>query len=206
MNDILGLKIPGWKDGVDISGTGDAILVWGGASSIGNLTIQLAVMAGYTVFATASGRHHERLRKLGVKGVVDYKDANVIERLEELAGKEGKVIRYAVDAVSSEGTVKQVGEVLKRARGGRLGRTLPMGAVPEGVEGDVVGAEELWGKKEGFARWLYGEALPKWLEHGKVVPLETRGVGGGLEGIQAGLDELKKGASGEKFVVELRDE
>ncbi|KAK5654744.1 hypothetical protein OQA88_7069 [Cercophora sp. LCS_1] len=205
LNDVLGVKLPGWDSGVDDSAN-SAILVWGGASSVGNLVIQLAVMAGYAVFATASGRHHERLVELGVKGVVDYRDERVVARVLEMAGAEGKEIKYGVDVVSSEETVQQVGEVLKAAKGGRvvLGRTLPMGTVPEGIEGGVVGAESLWDGKKKFGKWLYTEALPVWLREGKVAPLEYKLFDGGLDGIQAGLDELKKGARGEKFVVELQ--
>jgi len=59
------------------------------------------------------------------------------------------------------------------------------------------------GGREHLARWLFGEALPKWLEEGKVVPVTSRVVEGGLEGIQKGLEELKRGVSGEKLVVEL---
>ncbi len=44
---------------------GETLLVHGGAGSVGQLAVQLAVRAGATVVATAAERNHDRLRGLG---------------------------------------------------------------------------------------------------------------------------------------------
>jgi NADPH:quinone reductase-like Zn-dependent oxidoreductase len=41
------------------------MLVWGGASSVGSAAIQTAHMFGFTVYATASEKHHEYLKNFG---------------------------------------------------------------------------------------------------------------------------------------------
>ena len=52
---------------------GDTVLVGGGAGSISACVIQLAVMAGAKVIATARPEDHERCRRLGVNAVFDYR-------------------------------------------------------------------------------------------------------------------------------------
>ncbi len=46
-------------------GPGETLLVHGGAGSVGQIAVQLAVRAGAVVVATAAERHHDRLRGLG---------------------------------------------------------------------------------------------------------------------------------------------
>jgi NADPH:quinone reductase-like Zn-dependent oxidoreductase len=45
--------------------SGETLLVHGGAGSVGQLVVQLAVRSGATVVATAAERHHDRLRGFG---------------------------------------------------------------------------------------------------------------------------------------------
>ena len=49
------------------------MVVWGGASSISSAAIQIAKLTGFTVYATASVKHHEYLKSLGASKVFDYK-------------------------------------------------------------------------------------------------------------------------------------
>ncbi|KAL8685243.1 MAG: hypothetical protein Q9218_007883, partial [Villophora microphyllina] len=51
----LGLPL---RDTIFGSADKKAMLVWGGASSIGSAAVQIAKMLGFTVFATASEKHH----------------------------------------------------------------------------------------------------------------------------------------------------
>lgn len=50
------------------------VLVWSAASGVGHWLTQLVHLAGLQVFATASPKHTERLKALGVVEVFDYRD------------------------------------------------------------------------------------------------------------------------------------
>jgi NADPH:quinone reductase-like Zn-dependent oxidoreductase len=67
----------------------EAVLVWGGATSVGSCAIQLAVAAGYHVVTTASPKNFSHVRALGAAGVFDYRDRSVVDRaVEALRGFE----------------------------------------------------------------------------------------------------------------------
>src|SRR3954462_1209123 len=63
---------------------GQTVLVLGVGGGVGTLLAQLARHAGARVIGTASPRHHEALRELGVEPV-DYRDPDVSARIRELA-------------------------------------------------------------------------------------------------------------------------
>ncbi|KAK4449797.1 chaperonin 10-like protein [Podospora aff. communis PSN243] len=209
--EMLGIPRPDVVYGPTFSGKAPTLLVWGGASGVGSMVVQLARVAGVeNIVVTASKKHHDRLRRLGASVVVDYASPTAVEEVVAAIGDDGKTPLYVVDPISSERSAAPVVEVLKRVgatgANAKVATTLPWPAgldVPEGIEANMVGSEQLWGEKEDFANWLYGQALPVWLAEGKILPGNPRVIGGGLEGIQNGLDELKKGVSGEKLVVEL---
>lgn len=77
--DYLGLPYPTTNP----KKTGQIILVWGGASSVGSCAIQLAVAAGIDVVTTASANNFEYCKKLGARAVFDYKDASVVDNLKK---------------------------------------------------------------------------------------------------------------------------
>jgi NADPH:quinone reductase-like Zn-dependent oxidoreductase len=52
----------------------DPVFVAGASGAIGTLAIQLAVMRGYRVAASASAANHEHIRSLGAELAVDYRD------------------------------------------------------------------------------------------------------------------------------------
>ncbi|WP_223773216.1 medium chain dehydrogenase/reductase family protein [Streptomyces sp. 135] len=63
---------------------GQTVLVHGANGGVGSLLVQLALAAGARVIGTASARHHEALRRLGVR-TVDYRTEDVPRRVRELA-------------------------------------------------------------------------------------------------------------------------
>ena len=63
---------------------GQTILVHGASGGVGTVLAQLARHAGVRVIGTASPRHHEALRALGVEPV-DYRDPAMATRVRELA-------------------------------------------------------------------------------------------------------------------------
>jgi NADPH:quinone reductase len=65
-----------------------SVLVAGGAGAVGNAAIQLARWAGATVIATVSGDAKARLAKAaGAHHVVNYKDADAVERIRRVASE-----------------------------------------------------------------------------------------------------------------------
>ncbi|MFB6614083.1 medium chain dehydrogenase/reductase family protein [Streptomyces sp. NPDC056367] len=64
--------------------SGQTILVHGASGGVGSVLAQLARAAGVKVIGTASARHHEALRELGVTPI-DYRAENVAARARELA-------------------------------------------------------------------------------------------------------------------------
>jgi len=63
---------------------GQTILVHGANGGVGTVLVQLARSAGVQVIGTASARHHDALRRLGVLPV-DYRTEDVPARVRELA-------------------------------------------------------------------------------------------------------------------------
>lgn len=61
------------------------VLVTGAGGAVGTFAVQLARRLGATVDALAAGRDADRLTRLGVRRVVDYRDADAIAQLRAAA-------------------------------------------------------------------------------------------------------------------------
>ncbi|KAF5020684.1 hypothetical protein F66182_7282 [Fusarium sp. NRRL 66182] len=133
----LGLAAAG-VTGIDASGKG--ILIWGGASSVGNMAIQLAKAAGFKyIFATASAKNHDTLRELGATHTFDYKSPSVVEDIQNAQKTLGIAIGHAFDTVGKgaahpEPGVTSTPALTKSALGAsedlRLACTLPVSEDP----------------------------------------------------------------------------
>jgi NADPH:quinone reductase-like Zn-dependent oxidoreductase len=211
--DVFGLPLP-QLDPSSIPSTTSTnppvgILVWSGASSAGNATIQLARLAGLTVFASASTRHHALVRSLGAAEVVDYRSPTAVSDLVSAARRAGVEICYAVDAISTEETLPFVLEFLDQFQGtgakklAHLWTWPEQVALPEGIEATFVRGSDVWTERRDLAAMVFNDLLSRWLESGEIVPQTVRVIEGGLGGLQTALDTLRKGVSGEKLVVEL---
>lgn len=82
------------------------ILIWGGATGVGQLLIQLAkkTHAYSKIIAVASKNHEELLKKFGADDVFDYHDEDIVEQIKSKYNN----IQHLVDAVSEESTIQQV--------------------------------------------------------------------------------------------------
>ncbi|KAK2765088.1 hypothetical protein FQN54_008787 [Arachnomyces sp. PD_36] len=186
------------------------MLVWGGASSIGSAAVQTAKEMGFTVYTTASEKHHAHLKSLGASKVFDYKSGSVVEDIVKAAKEDGVTVQFGYDAV---GQVKNCMEVLNRSKGPEVQRATLATAVlfqpdslPDVRDVDVKFIAASLDDKERteMFHFIYREWLPKQLEAGNFVPgTKAEIVGKGLESVQGGLDQLKAGVSGLKLVVEL---
>jgi NADPH:quinone reductase-like Zn-dependent oxidoreductase len=77
---------------------------------VGQYSIQLLKLAGYTRIVTAaSPKHHDSLRSFGAAHVVDYNSPTFVNDIISAAG--GKV-PLVLDCVSAEGTLVTISKVL----------------------------------------------------------------------------------------------
>ncbi|KAL8917030.1 MAG: hypothetical protein Q9208_008205 [Pyrenodesmia sp. 3 TL-2023] len=202
-----------WTIGLPLSETAfsatdkKAVLVWGGASSIGTAAVQSAKMLGFMVYATASQKHHEFVKTLGAKEVIDYKDADVVEKIVKTAKEDGVTVQFAFDAA---GQVQLCLDVLKEfvANGTpQLATAIPMSdqtPKEEGVEVKFVAAPTEAKQQTEFFEFVMNKWLRVKLEKAEYKPSPAiKVVEGGLEGLNKGLDELKAGVSGTKLVLEI---
>ncbi|WP_226580364.1 zinc-binding dehydrogenase [Halobacillus litoralis] len=78
----------------------NTILIHAGAGGVGGFGIQLAKAAGKTVITTASAHNHEYVTSLGADYVIDYKNEDVQDRVQQITNRRG--VDAVVDAVSRE--------------------------------------------------------------------------------------------------------
>ena len=183
------------------------ILIWGGASSIGSAGVQIAKSFGYVLYVTASRKHHEYLKFLGADRLFDYHDDDVVEQIVKAAKADGVTVSVAYDTA---GETPKSQEVVKQLKGSAEGKVAAAKPVPEGtpkVEGVtatfIQAPSDEQKRTEHFA-YIFNVWLKEKLEKGAIVPSpKVQVVGQGLEALNLGLDELKKGVSGVKLVVEI---
>ncbi len=184
------------------------MLVWGGASSIGSAAIQIAKSMGFRVYTTASDKHHEYLKGLGASRTFDYKGENVVEKIIKAAQEDGVTMDNGFDAV---GQLPSCLEILKALKGKQTAKlasatTRISEDTPkvEGVEAAFVAAPLGEKEKTDFFHFVFRVWLKEKLATGEYVPSpKTQVVEGGLESAQKALDDLKKGVSGVKLVLEV---
>lgn len=90
------------------------VLIWGAASSVGQSAVQILKHWGYTnVIATASPKHHERIKAYGAAHVFDYRDPNVTASILELLASQGqsKSIRVFDTVASKYGSLIPISKI-----------------------------------------------------------------------------------------------
>jgi hypothetical protein len=100
------------------------ILIWGGSSSVGQFAIQILRYYGYKhILATASRKHHDKLRNLGAKQVFDYNDTEIVSALLEEGGRDG--IPLIFDCIGSKiGSITPISKIAKS--GAKVAILLPV--------------------------------------------------------------------------------
>ena len=185
-----------------------AVLIWGGASSVGTLAVQSAKSIGFTVYATASPKHHDYLKKLGADAVFDYKASNVVSHIIDTVKKDGVTLRTANCVM--EGSLQPTLNVLKATKGDAIAKVahtpplLPGVPTLDGVEINFNLPPMDPTERNEHIYKCFHVWLQNGLKSGTVVPspriqVET----GGLEGLNKALDTLKAGVSGTKIVVPI---
>ncbi|KAI9731740.1 MAG: hypothetical protein M1834_004529 [Cirrosporium novae-zelandiae] len=182
--------------------TGKALLIWGGATSVGSNGIQLAVAAGYEVITTASPKNFDYVKKLGASQAFDYHSKTIVDEL--VAALNGKIVAGVFDSIGVNGVFETCADVLLKTKGNKFIATCkpPPEKIPDGVSTKFIFGSSLKNNEVGDA--IYANFLPKALAEGKyIVAPDPEVVGKGLEYIQAGFDLQKKGMSAKKVVISL---
>lgn len=193
--DHLGLPMPS----VSPSTSDQAVLVYGGSTSVGATCIQLAKAAGARVYATASKSNHEYCRALGADEVFDYRDSDWVHKAA--AAMKDKAVVGAYDSISTDDTAKATQKVLVSS--GSKGLVLMVSPPPEGVQGRFVFGANLT-SNEDLAKAIWADFLGQALKKGSLVPKPDPVVAGhGLGEIQKGMDLQKNGVSARKVVVTI---
>ncbi|CVL12642.1 related to toxD protein [Fusarium proliferatum] len=133
---VIGLGLPA-ADVTGIDPVGKGILIWGGASSVGMMAIQLAKAAGLQyIFTTASAKNHDILRELGATHCFDYRSSSVVEDIQQAQKSLGINLTLAFDTVgkgvmgpadaSNPSTPELTKTALGDSEGLRLACTLPV--------------------------------------------------------------------------------
>lgn len=185
------------------------LIVYGGSSSVGSMTTQLAAAAGVTVLAITSARNAGLSTRCGAAEVFDYRDPDVVGKVAaaveaRLRAGGGEFVGI-VDAISLPETYAHDRAILARLGGGgsHLACTHPP---PAGPDSDLPG-----GVRAGMIFAVDDVADPVWSDY--VTPALASGrlrclppplvVGKGLECVQAALETCAKGVSAAKVVVEI---
>ena len=181
--------------------TGQTLLVWGGASSVGSNAIQLAVAAGYEVVTTASRKNFEYVKKLGASAAYDYNDSTVDDNLRKFF--HDKSIAGALDCIGGPAWGVCV-NVVNGSRGNKFVATTKRGFPdpPDNVTMKPVFGTTI--KDNAVGKAVYEDFLPKALEAGTFVPAPKPLISGkGLESVQGAVGLQQKGVSARKVVVSL---
>lgn len=182
------------------------LLVWGGSSSVGTAAVQIAKDLGFIVYATASTKHHEYVRSLRASRIFDYKDTDVVSQIVK-AVKEDAV--HLETAYNAAGALQQIADVLSAcsSTGGKIASAIPLKddhRVAGGIDVNFVVAPTDTKERTEWTSYVSNEWLETRLASGafKASP-KIEVIAGGLEAINDGLDRLKQGVSGTKFVLDI---
>lgn len=177
--------------------TAKTIVVYGGSSSVGSMTTQIAAAAGIKVIAI-SGAHNFGLSKsCGAAEVFDHKDPSLVEKVVGAVGTSDLVGIF--DAISIPTTYAHGLEILSKFGGGHLACVHP----PPTEVLDNVKAGMIFAVSD-VATPVWEEYVTSALEAGKLqcLPPPTV-VGKGLSYVDEALKKSRAGVSGTKLVVEL---
>ncbi|OTA55428.1 GroES-like protein [Hypoxylon sp. EC38] len=213
---------------------GKAIIIAGGASSVGGTAIQLAIAAGYQVYSTSSRMSSPRVEYLGATRVFDYRSSTLVDDM--VTALQGKTVVGAF--VVGDGATEACTEVLRRcgkdankfiafagsimshdAFDTSLNRALmysytiwwfaqrALVSCFQGVRTKFIDAEDIAQADNVVSQVVFRDFLPKALAARQFVPAVEPFVGGeGLDRIQVAMDRQSRGVSAEKLVMLLPPE
>ncbi|KAF9484841.1 GroES-like protein [Pholiota conissans] len=187
------------------------ILIFGGASSVGQSVLQLAHLSGFSpIITTASMKHTEWLKSLGATAILD-RNLDVVALSAEIKKFcNGKPLKYIYDAISSPETQKAGFDILDD--GGRIVNVTPPVVTPPVIESTnsktVVHVSGVLRYESNIPLLepLYHDHLFGLVEKGLIKSSKVEVLPHGLAGISAGLDRLEADSvSGLKLIAHPQD-
>lgn len=188
----------------------EALLIWGGGSSVGMATIQVARSLGFTSYVTASPKHNDYLKSLGASKLFDYKDPDVVQQIVKVARDDGFSLTKAIDAA---GGTRDCLDVLKEFKGAESPVLAsapssifsPTSPTEPGVKIRFVKCPDDAVERRAHMEWIGQVWLKEKLASGEYVPSGKMELfpERGLEALDRAVDKLKAGVSGTKIVLEL---
>lgn len=185
-----------------------AVLIWGGSSSVGTFAIQSAKTLGLAIYATSSPKHHVFLKTLGAHAVFDYNSNDVVAQIVQAVKKDGFKLHIAHCVV--EGALQPTLDVLKETKGDASAKVAHSPILAEDhptlhnteIIFNFPSMDKAIRDKHMYAcfhGWLY-----EGLQSRSIVPSPMLQVEqGGLQGLNSALDKLRAGVSGTKIVVPI---
>lgn len=223
----LGIELPWPKPSTPPAQADTPILIWGGASSVGQYAIQVLHYYGFKkIIATASKSNHEALEKLGAASVFDYRDSGVADDIKAWAAKNNNAdakpsVPFVLDCRGSQkGSLVPISKIAEA--GTKVAMLLPVivrdsseDAPPEYAQ-DIAAAApwaegvhtsgvimQFYANNPVFKEKLQPEIIPELLVQKVVAPNKQRVIEGDtlLERAQKAIDALRrKEPSGERLV------
>ncbi|RDW57030.1 putative NADPH:quinone reductase [Coleophoma cylindrospora] len=209
--------MPPWEKGGEQAGKGKAIVIIGGASSVGQYAIQLARLSGFErIITNASATNHAFLQSLGAHVVLDRAQSTAEDFITAIGDL---TLDFVFDSISAKGTQTLCVEILQEAKQVASTHAVTLYVVhPKDTDPDVIALSQSKERKVDVKQVLalgsspalryLSEPLAQVLggEDGYVAkrlfkPNRPRVVSGGLGAIEEALALNKKGVSGEKVVV-----
>ncbi|CAO2653525.1 Nn.00g029360.m01.CDS01 [Neocucurbitaria sp. VM-36] len=188
---------------------GKKILIWGGSSAMGSLSISYAKAAGYTVISTSSPHNFDILKTCGADHVFDHSDFATVDAIRDLFP-----IDYWFDTIALKPSLSSIIKILA-PEGGPVTKAnilmlLPLvmtgmkdSDFPEGITTQFHSFSTHAPENAGWHKHFLarGGFLEKGIKEGvlKAVPTE---VIGGLNRVAEGIEKVHNGVSGRKIVVE----
>ena len=191
----LGLPYPS----LEPTSSNKTLVVYGGSSSVGSMTTQLATAAGLKVISIASACNFDFCRSCGAVEIFDHHDPSFVEKVAKAATKSGQEFVGIFDAVATPETYANDLAILAKLGGGHLACVHPPpDNVPENVKAGMIFAVD------DVATPVWRDYVTPALQAGKLKCLPPPSVvGKGLDQIQEALKKCEAGVSATKLVVEL---
>ena len=128
----LGIELPWPKpENYDPPNEKEAILIWGGSSSVGQYALQILKYYGYSnLIATASNKHHDKLKRMGAKWTFDYNDPHIVSHIlntgsSQIVTGSHAGIPFILDCIGSKyGSIEPISKIAKS--GSKVAILLPV--------------------------------------------------------------------------------
>lgn len=193
-------------------------LVWSGSTSVGQCAIQLAKSIGCFVITTASPARHDYLKELGADICFDYKDPNVVSKINQATNYN---LAYAFDCISEKDSTRQVCATLTE-KNSQLCTVLPFitSQIPPHIKERRVLMYTMFGTERNlfgqlyiakpedkeFAERFYKLLSDFLLPEGILKPNRVTKISGGLTGVEEGFKRMMENkVAAEKFVYTLTE-